>query len=135
MANIAFALRQKYADVLVDKFSLTDVVITFCEMRHFSTSARVSDAQDAARRLLKRVEGAETDAALGPVLSVIPTMRREAQSLLSIAHAGSNAPDPYRKYGRNQRVTVQYGNGPAVTRKFKYVEGDLRSGRCTFVHK
>ncbi len=38
--------------------------------------------------------------------------------------------NPYRDIGRNQRVTIRYGDGAPIVLKFKQVERDLALGKC-----
>ncbi len=55
----------------------------------------------------------------------IGTMRKTAREYLKLF-----SPDPFRNYGRNDRVTVKSrANSRTWTAKFKHVESDLRSGR------
>jgi len=56
-------------------------------------------------------------------------IRDQAESLLRIIIE----PDPYRAYGRNQRIKVRYGSSDPVDVKFKHAKDDLVAGRCTII--
>ena len=68
-------------------------------------------------------------------------MRQQQMNALQNLGQGVPAPrqptqltDPFRGYSRNERVTVRYAGGKVKEGiKFKYVEKDLRSGKCELV--
>lgn len=57
------------------------------------------------------------------------SIRAQAEAMLriSIEH------DPYRHIGRNQKISVRYGEEKAITVKFKQVKEDLSKGKCVIL--
>jgi preprotein translocase subunit SecA len=68
-------------------------------------------------------------------------MQEQRNDLLSQAHSDTQGPRkkaPVRrtekKYGRNDKIKVQYGDGRILEKKYKFVEQDLKRGDCQVVN-
>jgi preprotein translocase subunit SecA len=67
-------------------------------------------------------------------------LKEERTDLLSQAHADTQGPRKTapvvrteKKYGRNDKVKVQYNDGRVMEKKYKMVEVDLKRGECRII--
>ena len=67
-------------------------------------------------------------------------LKEERTDLLSQAHSdtqGQRKTAPVtrteKKYGRNDKVKVQYNNGRIMEKKYKMIEHDLKRGECRII--
>lgn len=67
-------------------------------------------------------------------------LKEERTDLLSQAHSDTQGPRKTapvirteKKYGRNDRVKVQYNNGRIAEKKYKMIEHDLKRGECRII--
>jgi preprotein translocase subunit SecA len=67
-------------------------------------------------------------------------LKEERADLLSQAHSDTQGPRKTapvirteKKYGRNDRVKVQYNNGRIAEKKYKMIEHDLKRGECRII--
>lgn len=67
-------------------------------------------------------------------------LKEERTDLLSQAHSDTQGPRKTapvvrteKKYGRNDRVKVQYNNGRIMEKKYKMIEHDLKRGECRII--
>jgi preprotein translocase subunit SecA len=67
-------------------------------------------------------------------------LKEERTDLLSQAHSDTQGPRKTapitrteKKYGRNDKVKVQYNNGNVVEKKFKMLENDIKRGECRII--
>ena len=64
-------------------------------------------------------------------------LKEERTDLLSQAHSDTQGPRKTapvtrteKKYGRNDKVKVQYNDGRIMEKKFKMIEHDIKRGEC-----
>lgn len=112
----------------LDRFPSIAVVFLIQEMAALRDLGAVELAKDPAKRLLKALD---VERVSTTVSEYVPQLRKQANAIIAFRSPQS---DPFRRLGRNQIVTVKYGDDTPVTRKFKQVEADLRSGRCLLVN-
>ncbi len=67
-------------------------------------------------------------------------LKEERTDLLSQAHSDTQGPQKTapitrteKKYGRNDKVKVQYNNGRVMEKKYKMIEHDLKRGECRII--
>ncbi len=67
-------------------------------------------------------------------------LKEERSDLLSQAHADTQGPRKTapvkrteKKYGRNDKVKVQYNDGRVLEKKYKMIEHDLKRGECRII--
>ncbi|NQT76668.1 MAG: preprotein translocase subunit SecA [Bacteroidetes bacterium] len=67
-------------------------------------------------------------------------LKEERTDLLSQAHSDTQGPRKTapvtrteKKYGRNDRVKVQYNNGRIMEKKYKMIEHELKRGECRII--
>ncbi|HTE41024.1 MAG TPA: AAA-like domain-containing protein [Steroidobacteraceae bacterium] len=99
------------------------------------TFYRDNGLQDAGRKLatevLTLIEQDRDGQISKELASAIPQIRAQASHFLKIDEV---ARDPFKDFGRNQRVSVRYeSDGLIIQRKFKHVSADLKAGRCKLV--
>jgi len=124
------AVNWHYADAMREKYPLEHSLLLFFEMQFHKISGTTLAAERAARRTLEVLDDLDRSDADSSAQSVAPMLRRQAREIL---RPTSPKDDPFRKFGRNERLLVQYGSDPPKERKFKHVADDLRSGRCVLV--
>lgn len=114
--------------------------IDFLEMMFHKRAGDMADARITASKVLDQLENLKGTTPLGVPATAISVFRNEAKGVLrqkTDVEAGHivKIVDPFRGFERNEKVFVQYNNMPAVEKKFKMVEADLRSGKCTMVSR
>lgn len=98
-------------------------------MMYLHENKEFKQAKDYALATLSLMELNEKEIFSSGSQAEFLRIRDQAESLLRIIIE----PDPYRIYGRNQKITVKYGDFAPVTVKFKHAKDDLISGKCTLI--
>jgi tetratricopeptide (TPR) repeat protein len=115
---------------------LNRLMLDFIQMRCLGYRILVSDLNlhDAARRVLDSFTEGSTVTIDPSAKEITNAFRKEALEILEAPLVKTSPePDPYKTFGRNDRVVVRYPGAIPVQKKFKQVELDLRSGDCSFV--
>jgi hypothetical protein len=127
------AMHQKYSDTMADRFPLVDIMMTFSEMQIAGQRGESELARSTATQLLDRVARWKVKEDAEQWSGVLSQISSQANIILNTSKPVSPVRDPFRRFGRNDRVLVSYGDKPPVEAKFKWVESDLRRGECKLV--
>lgn len=127
------AMHQKYSDTMADRFPLVDIMMTFSEMQIAGQRGESELARSTATQLLDRVARWKVKDDAEQWSGVLSQISSQANIILSTSKPVSTVRDPFKKFGRNDRVLVSYGDKPPVETKFKWVESDLRRGECKLI--
>ncbi len=125
----AVNVMRKHAIFAAEKFGALYALLLSFGMAVYERAKEGDRTKEAAKQILALTD----DDALKnqeQILdgTVIQQLRETAQRALLAA-----SEYPFRNLGRNTRVFVRYGDGPAVEKKFKIVRDDLIFGRCVLV--
>jgi hypothetical protein len=114
---------------------LNRLMLDFIHMRSVASGKMSSNItlREAASRVLESYSDESVKSSDAPA-EVTNGFRKEADDILkSPKSVLSNVSDPFKGFGRNDRIVVQYGSAIPVEKKFKQVESDLRNGQCVFL--
>jgi tetratricopeptide (TPR) repeat protein len=107
------------------------ILFAFYEMEFFMREGKKGAATQIAIQLVSLTDKIEVGGLPEESFnSIILEIRRRALALQP------NEPikrDQFSKIGRNQKISVRYGNSDIQEKKFKQVERDLREGRCVII--
>lgn len=134
-AKDIFEAWEIYRDQVEPK-NLGRLLLDFMHMRALATGMSIStvSTRDAALRVLAFYDDVEQSSDEPSSREATLAFQKEAAELIkSVDNATAEKTDPFRSFGRNDRIVVQYGVALPIEKKFKQVEADLRSGQCNFL--
>jgi hypothetical protein len=108
---------------------LVNLIVLFHKLDFVTGSSNKDAAKELASRVLSILDNDVDGLFMREIPALVPQVRIRAGSIIGT----KLATDPFGKFRRNQIIQVRYGEGPAVSKKFKHVEGDLRGGKCKVI--
>jgi hypothetical protein len=96
-------------------------------------SYSVDDRQGAYQKGLRVQNAAETVQAGTNHKTVAAILANAARVVNITAEKSPPVTNPFRKIGRNDKISVRYSDGRIVEAKFKFLERDLAIGACEII--
>jgi hypothetical protein len=108
------------------------IMFGYYEMMYLTASKNKLGAKEIAKRLVELTDKVDAGGEHEGLAKLIPDIRASALALLPTPKSPLTR-ERLSEIGRNQKVTVRYGDSDIQEKKFKLVEKDLREGRCVLV--
>lgn len=125
--NEVINLWDKFEHTASEKWPQWNAIYQYIRMKYAIERNNFSDAYQYA---IKITSVSDEHKLKDEAIEFLTHLKKEANEILNTLKEKE-----LRSLKRNEKILVKYGNAEPSTVKFKSVESDLRSGKCTFIKR